>query len=140
MRHRRMFGLLLGLVLLSPMATAAQEAPTAPLLVAHLHTLDLPLLRPATPPATIPPRAEEKNLLAPLLIPSLWSRKKGAIAAVASLALAVQSAPAPQFSLTFQEENPRLSLVTPLPRNLPSTMFTHGRVRGPFEQVYPRRW
>jgi hypothetical protein len=32
------------------------------------------------------------------------------------------------------------SAATPLPRSLPTTTFTHGRVRGPFEQVYPRRW
>lgn len=45
-----------------------------------------------------------------------------------------------RFAFAFREQKPLASQATPLPRNLPWTMFTHSRVRGPFEQVYALIW
>lgn len=140
MRQGQMFSFLLGLGLLLPMATAAEEAPANPLLVAHLHALHRGMWALSPPREAHPVTILEEVPVAPTLGSTLWSRQKGAAAAAASLTASIETAPTPRFSFTLQDGKPRLSLVAPLPRNLPPTMFTHGRVRGPFEQVHPRRW
>lgn len=135
----RLVRLFLGLALFFPLATLAQEPAAAPLLLAHLRALDRSSL--AAPTAREANGATEENqrLASLSLAPLRWSREQGAAVVVGALTLPAPPAPASPLLLVRNEE-PRLVPVTPLPRTLPSTMFRHSRVRGPFEQVYPRIW
>lgn len=139
MKTGRLVSVLLGLGLLIPAVGAAQETPKKALLLARLRLLDRgALATPSTREVTATKKAQE-NL--PVQVPALglWSLERSAAQLVFP---PPRNRTAPQTRSTYilRAEARPPALVTPLPRNLPPTMFTHSRVRGPFEQVYPRRW
>jgi hypothetical protein len=133
-------------LLLGSAVTAAAESPTdntaaieAPLLMAHLRALEMDL-----PPAFLAPKAQEANderLLAEFAEVMRWSPEKAAEKVDPSWTASVQDAPAPRAYVTLRHQGAQQrSVATRFPANMPATMFEYSRVRGPFEQVYPRSW
>lgn len=141
MKTGRLVSALLGLGLLIPAVGAAQETPKKALLLARLRLLDRGALAVPSEREVTAAKKDQENLPVQVPVPGLWSLDKSA----AQLAFPPQArktgaAPGTHSTYFLRAEARSPSLVTPLPRNLPPTMLTHSRVRGPFEQVYPRRW
>lgn len=148
MRAQGMVGWLLGLGLILSPAVSAQEPPVEPVLVAHAATLDHTGLHSHSAALGAASLKKEKENAAQLFVLSLWSREKAVARAANAAALpatpraSAPPAPSPerllhQLAFGAPKHSPP-SQTTPLPRNLPRTTFTHSRLRGPFEQIYPR--
>lgn len=130
MKLRRHLAPLLALALLLAGSAAAEETPAAPLRAPEMS-------RPVAAEAAGTAQESPKPLAD--LLPGRWSAAKMVAAALASDPIA-QPNPTPGFSFVLRNENPRLSLATPFPLDLPPNAFRYGRARGPFEQIYPNLW
>lgn len=140
MKLRQKSWALLSIGLFLVTAAAAQEATTEPALVAYLPATTGPILSTPASPAAVQARKEGKPVLVPILRYTFLSALKDAAAGFRSQPDQAANAAEPVFSFTLRKEAPSLALVSPLPRNLSLTTFPQSRLRGPFEQVYPRPW
>jgi len=139
MRAGATLSLLLALLFL-PGAAGAHEGAARSLLAAEVRSLPRSLKQSApswVETAPLVMRREKKH--APLVGTALWLPMQEARTALATPPWA-QPRAADQFRFVSRKEKSSFSSPAPLPRKLLWITFTHSRVRGPFEQVYPRLW
>ncbi len=139
MTGRRTLGMVLGLAFWLPTLVSAQEGRAEGTLVADLRTSVHSFKKNAVSPFDkVRLVMREEATRSPLVGPALWRLIPEAPAAPTLLPPASKRAP-DRFPFVFQKA-PSAARVAPLPPHLPRTAFPHGRVGGPFEQVYPRLW